>query len=132
MADEAGAQGTQTSDDGLVETVRRVVAETIDELLGSGKADVQDKDDAGGKPAGDPESKTWTPREIQEFAAAEMRRVQDELKAKRKAAPRRQEQPAAGSHQAPGSGAGDGTSNALPPPAPTNPKSWRNKLWGTP
>ena len=130
------AEGDTTTDttpegegDGLVETIRSVVSETLGELFGTGKADVADKAEATS--GGDPEARTWTPREIQEAAAAEMRRVQDELRAKAKAKPRRQEQPAAGKKDDSGA-AGD--ANATSPPAttaPTNPKSWRNKLWGT-
>lgn len=128
--------GQDGRDEGLVETIRSEIASALGELLGSGKADVEDKTEGGAKQAGDPEARTWTPREIQEFAAAEMRRVQDELKAKRKATtPRRQEQ-ARGGATAPGAAAGGGASNAAPPPAaetkPANPRSWRNKLWGTP
>lgn len=133
---EAPPEGDQGGEDeGLVETIRSVVSETLGDLFGTGKADVEDKAEGAPKPAGDPEARTWTPREIQEFAAAEMRRVQDELKAKRKAtAPRRQEQPGAGD-TAPGTAAGGGASDAASPPAtetkPTSPKSWRNRLWGT-
>ena len=135
MSDDTATESkdTSTEGDGLVETIRSVVSETLGELFGSGKADVEDK--AETTPTGESEARTWTPREIQEFAAAEMRRVQDELKAKRKAtAPRRQEQPGAGD-TAPGTAAGGGASNAASPPAtetkPTSPKSWRNRLWGT-
>ena len=125
---EAPPEGDQGGEDeGLVETIRRVAREVVSEMMGDSQP--------APKAAGESEARTWTPREIQEFAAAEMRRVQDELKAKRKAtAPRRQEQPGAGD-TAPGTAAGGGASNAASPPAtetkPTSPKSWRNRLWGT-
>jgi len=127
------APPTPPEGDGLVETIRSVVVEALGDLFSSGKADVEDA--ADDKPAGNPEARTWTPREIQEAAAAEMRRVQDEMKARAKAKPsRHQEKPGPGT-ESPGAAAGGTPSNAAPPPAqetaPTNPKSWRNRLWGT-
>ena len=121
MSDDSATESEDTSTEGygLVETIRSVVSETLGELFGSGKADVEDK--AETTPTGESEARTWTPREIQEAAAAEMRRVQDEMRAKAKAKPK--PAPAASS---------EGASAApAPPPAPSNPKSWRNKLWGT-
>ncbi|MDA8311036.1 MAG: hypothetical protein M0Z46_10580 [Actinomycetota bacterium] len=112
--------------DGLVETIRSVVSETLGELFGTGKADVEDKAEGGAKAAGDPEARTWTPREIQEAAAAEMRRVQDELRAKAKAKPK--PAPAKAESKAEGGDGGAGTAPATT--APSNPKSWRNRLWG--
>ncbi len=111
---------TPPPDEGLVATIRSVLGEALEDLFGSGKADVEDK--ADGQTKADPESRTWTAREIQEAAAAEMRRVQDELRG-RKSRQQKEQPPEGGASTPPPS---------PPAPAPTNPKSWRHKLWGTP
>lgn len=110
--DESGDESPASDGPGLIETIRSVAREVVTEVLGEHKGETT--------PTGESEARTWTPREIQEAAAAEMRRVQDEMRAKAKAKPK--PAPAASS---------EGASAApAPPPAPSNPKSWRNKLWG--
>ena len=117
--DEGEPEGDGTDGEGLVDTIRRVAREVVSEMMGDGNP--------APKPAGDPEARTWTPREIQEAAAAEMRRVQDELRAKAKAKPK--PAPAKAETKAEGGDGGAGSTSATT--APSNPKSWRTRLWGT-
>ena len=108
-------------DPGLVQTIRDTVGEVIGELFDSGKADVQD---AGGSSGSTPApEKTLTAADVQRLARDEMARAQAELRAKRK---KTQAPPA------PAQGGDGATSAAASPPAvPANPRSWRNRLWGT-
>lgn len=119
-ADPAPAEPAPAAEpESLVETVRKVVAEALGQLFDSGKATVSDTQ-AGG------ESRTWTAREIQEMSAGEMRRAQEELKARR--------QRKAGAGDAPsGAGAAGQTpapGNAPPTPAPEPPPRNRRRLGG--
>ena len=120
---EAPPEGDQGGEDeGLVETIRRVAREVVSEMMGDSQP--------APKAAGDPEARTWTPREIQEFAAAEMRRVQDELRAKAKAKPKPAPAGKGQTEGAPSSAPEDTKAHPPATTAPSNPKSWRNKLWG--
>lgn len=122
-ADPAPAEPAPSEPEGLVETVRKVVGEALGQLFDSGKATVSDG--AAGTQAGG-ESRTWTAKEIQEMSAGEMRRAQEELKARR--------QRKAGAGDAPsGAGAAGGTpapGSAPPAPAPEPPPRNRRRLGG--
>lgn len=74
---------TEGSEDSIVETVRKVVGETLGGLFDSGKADVVDTAE---KPA-KAEGKGLTLRDVEETAARMIREAQDAIKPKSKAAP---------------------------------------------
>lgn len=72
----------------LVDVVRREIGNALGSLLDSGKAKVTDSAETD-----EDAPRTWTARDIQAFAAEEMKRAQAELATKRQA--KRQTQPPA-------------------------------------
>jgi hypothetical protein len=109
--------------DSLAETIRAEIGRALGSLLDSGKARVADSADKGGED--DDAPRTWSARDIQQFAADAMRKAQEELAAQRKAKRASQQGEAAPATPPP----------AAPVEAPPRSRSRifgeGGKLWGT-